>query len=129
MQTIKLHGKLRTAQRAIIRKHLYEIQGGKCYWCGKLVLCWHPKVSKGGTSKLYMEIDHVIPRCAGGSNTKTNLVGSCGRCNRARGTLFMKFFKRFVIIDQESPVELMRRYSCYSSTTKMEKGISNGKES
>lgn len=32
----------------------------------------------------WAEVDHVMPRCRGGSNDLSNLVISCGRCNNSK---------------------------------------------
>lgn len=35
-------------------------------------------------SEAASDLDHVTPRCHGGPNLHTNLVTSCGRCNRRK---------------------------------------------
>jgi 5-methylcytosine-specific restriction endonuclease McrA len=31
------------------------------------------------------EVDHVVPRFKGGTNTESSLVASCADCNRSKG--------------------------------------------
>jgi len=45
----------------------------RCVYCGA-------KASDG----IKLEVDHVIPRSAGGENSLSNLVTACERCNRAK---------------------------------------------
>jgi 5-methylcytosine-specific restriction endonuclease McrA len=44
-----------------------------CYYCGRPL--------NDATATL----DHVFPRCRGGTNIKTNLVLACAPCNGAKG--------------------------------------------
>lgn len=46
--------------------------GNRCAWCRK-------PLRKGSA-----QLDHVVPRCKGGSNRPDNLVPACGRCNLTR---------------------------------------------
>jgi CRISPR/Cas system Type II protein with McrA/HNH and RuvC-like nuclease domain len=50
----------------------YQHQGGRCYWCSKLV-------------ENDYHVDHVIPVSRGGTNTPGNLVITCPFCNRSKG--------------------------------------------
>lgn len=52
------------------RKRVIKRDGGKCCYCGK---------------DKNLTIDHLIPRSRGGTNTWTNLVTSCFRCNSNKG--------------------------------------------
>jgi 5-methylcytosine-specific restriction endonuclease McrA len=72
-------------------------------------------------AKFIMEIDHIIPRCAGGSNHFFNLVGACRGCNNRRSLLYLKFHKVLVVLGQESPAELLARYHS-QNTTKQNNG-------
>ena len=120
---IKLHGKIHSRKRQLYRADLYKNQGGKCYWCHRPLLCWHPRYAsqKSGRASSYMEIDHIIPRCAGGSNHFSNLVGACKQCNVKRSSLYLKYIHFFTILGQESPAELLGRYHSQNSTTENNK--------
>lgn len=48
--------------------------------CG---LCGDP-VERIASSGRFLTLDHVLPRCLGGSNHETNLRTLCDRCNRIR---------------------------------------------
>lgn len=43
-----------------------------CFWCNSAT-----KLTK----------DHIIPRCAGGTLTRNNIVAACLSCNRERGLI------------------------------------------
>lgn len=58
----------KAARRLVV---LMKRDGPACYWCGR----------EGER----MNVDHVIPRCLGGSNALSNVVASCVPCNEAKG--------------------------------------------
>ena len=116
--TITLYGKIHCKKRQSYRGDLFHNQEGKCYWCGVKLRLLHLKTGrKSHITAQAMEIDHIIPRCAGGSNHFSNLVGSCKNCNIKRSMLYLKFHKQLIIIGQESPADLLRRYNSQNSTT------------
>jgi 5-methylcytosine-specific restriction endonuclease McrA len=51
----------------------YLDAASECYWCGRPI-----------TERTGLHIDHVIPRCAGGSSEAANLVPACERCNLSK---------------------------------------------
>ena len=48
------------------RHRIYKRDGGRCVYCG---------------SQKQLTIDHVIPKSRGGTNSWTNLVTCCNKCN------------------------------------------------
>ena len=59
------------------RAYLFEREKGCCIYCG---------------SKGKMEIEHVIPRSRGGTDSLNNLVLSCHECNQAKGSMSLPEF-------------------------------------
>lgn len=57
------------------KAYLLEREQGCCIYCGI------------HASKAKMEIEHVIPRSRGGTDSLNNLVLSCHACNQAKGSL------------------------------------------
>ena len=55
------------------RKNIFLRDNNTCQYCGK----------KFSTQEL--TIDHVIPKCQGGTNRWDNLVCCCVKCNRSKG--------------------------------------------
>lgn len=53
-----------------IRYLVIRRSGFRCHYCG-------------ATGKL--EVDHIIPLAAGGTNDMSNLVAACPHCNRSKG--------------------------------------------
>lgn len=53
-------------------------QGGTCYYCDNPIF--------GGVRE---NVDHVIPKVAGGSNHPSNLVLACARCNKEKHTTYL----------------------------------------
>lgn len=61
-----------------LRIRILERDGYKCVYCGALAV-------EGP-----LEVDHVMPRSAGGSNDSTNLVTACRRCNNGKRARLLK---------------------------------------
>lgn len=63
-----------------LRSFIFNRSGGKCVYCGAKA----------------EEIDHVIPRSKGGSNSTYNLVASCRSCNEKKSNLSLKAFGKLM---------------------------------
>lgn len=59
-----------------LRSFIFSRSNGKCVYCGAQA----------------EEIDHVIPRAKGGTNSVHNLVASCKTCNQMKSNLSLKEF-------------------------------------
>ena len=63
-----------------LRSFIFGRSNGKCVYCGAEAT----------------EIDHVIPRSNGGTNSTYNLVASCRSCNKKKSNLSLKDFGKLV---------------------------------
>ena len=63
-----------------LRNFIFSRSGGKCVYCGAKAT----------------EIDHVIPRSNGGTDSTYNLVASCRSCNKKKSNLSLKEFGKKV---------------------------------
>ena len=63
-----------------LRSFIFNRSNGKCVYCGAKAT----------------EIDHVIPRNNGGSNSIHNLVASCRGCNEKKSNLTLKAFGKLM---------------------------------
>ena len=63
-----------------LRKYIFSKTNGRCSYCGAKA----------------EEIDHVIPRSSGGTNSVHNLVASCRACNQMKSNLSLKDFGKLV---------------------------------
>ena len=55
------------------------MEGKKCHWCGKPTrLCSENDPDQAA-------IEHIIPKCKGGTNEPENLTSACLLCNARRG--------------------------------------------
>jgi HNH endonuclease len=63
-----------------LRSFIFSRSNGKCVYCGAKAT----------------EIDHVIPRAKGGTNSVYNLVASCKACNQMKSNLTLKAFGKLV---------------------------------
>jgi hypothetical protein len=64
-----------------VRKYILGKFNNCCAYCG-------------ATGKL--ELDHIVPRSKGGTNSVKNLVLSCRSCNEAKGSLSLKEFGKLI---------------------------------
>lgn len=55
-----------------LRLSIYRETGGHCAYCG--------------AKKANLTIDHIIPKCKGGTNERRNLIGCCRKCNVKKGS-------------------------------------------
>ena len=63
-----------------LRSFIFGRSNGKCVYCGAKA----------------EEIDHVIPRSKGGTNSTYNLVASCRSCNKKKSNLSLKAFGKLM---------------------------------
>ena len=63
-----------------LRSFIFSRSNGKCVYCGAKAT----------------EIDHVIPRANGGTNSVYNLVASCRACNQMKSNLTLKEFGKIM---------------------------------
>ena len=63
-----------------LRSFIFSCSNGKCVYCGAQA----------------EEIDHIIPRSNGGTNSAYNLVASCRACNQMKSNLTLKAFGKLV---------------------------------
>lgn len=57
------------------RRAIYTRDQWRCFWCNRYLR--HAPASQ-------RTLDHVVPRCEGGSHATHNLVTACKRCNDRR---------------------------------------------
>ena len=67
----------RNARRKF-RQSIFESWEWKCAYCNKEV------DTKSAT------IDHIVPKYKGGHNVKSNMVCSCSKCNRSKGSVSLE---------------------------------------
>lgn len=79
-----------------IRFEIFKRDSFTCRYCGK------------GSPKVVLEVDHIIPRCEGGTDDEMNLITSCFDCNRGKAGVNLS-----EIVTGEDPhdkaIELMER--------------------
>lgn len=63
-----------------LRSFIFSRSNGKCVYCGAKAT----------------DIDHVIPRANGGTNSTYNLVASCRACNQMKSSLSLKEFGKLM---------------------------------
>jgi 5-methylcytosine-specific restriction endonuclease McrA len=59
------------------RRRIYERDAWTCCYCEK-------DLHEGVADVRQRTLDHIVPRCQGGSNSEQNLVTCCITCNSAR---------------------------------------------
>lgn len=61
------------------RERIARDQGMKCFYCSR-TMAFHPRRQADSVT-----LDHLVPRCDGGTRDRTNVVAACYRCNHAKG--------------------------------------------
>lgn len=70
--------------RAHVRQAVFERDGYRCRYCGCQITAlreWHHWAKRWVG---LIHVDHVIPRCKGGTDELDNLVTACRTCNLAK---------------------------------------------
>ena len=67
----------RNARRKF-RQSIFESWEWKCAYCDKDL------DTKSAT------IDHIVPKFKGGHNVKSNMICSCSKCNRSKGSILLE---------------------------------------
>ena len=67
----------RNARRKF-RQSIFESWEWKCAYCNKQL------DTKSAT------IDHIVPKYKGGHNVKSNMICSCSKCNRSKGSVLLE---------------------------------------
>ena len=67
----------RNARRKF-RQSIFESWEWKCAYCHKEL------DTKSAT------IDHIVPKYKGGHNVKSNMICSCSKCNRSKGSVLLE---------------------------------------
>lgn len=80
--------------RPSIRFEVFKRDGFTCTYCGR-----HPPL-------VILEVDHIIPRAAGGDDEMENLTTSCWDCNHGKGAKLLD--ERAPVPDLEERAELIR---------------------
>lgn len=71
------------------RRRLIAAQQGRCWYC-QIAFSQTPLADASAT------LEHIIPRCAGGTMALHNTVAACLACNRARGVMLAHSFRDLV---------------------------------
>lgn len=71
-------------------------QGGRCFWCGRVMLSWHDWHPSGAhpTPPLrYATLEHLFPRHNALRGARWGKVLACAECNHERGRLDWETFR------------------------------------
>ena len=64
--------------RKKFRQSIFESWEWKCAYCDKEL------DTKSAT------VDHIVPKFKGGHNVKSNMICSCSKCNRSKGSVLLE---------------------------------------
>ena len=73
---------LRRKVNGLKKEKIKSSNGDKCYFCG----C---------SNKLFLTVDHRVPKSRGGSNEEKNLRVMCHFCNQLKGSLTCQEFRKY----------------------------------
>lgn len=65
-----------------LREKIYIRDKGKCRYCRKQIE-WEAVTKQGRKD---VTLDHIIPKCLGGTDSEDNLTIACFRCNNLKGS-------------------------------------------
>lgn len=77
-----------------LRQKLAQRDGCMCFYCGHELLLIYSHTENGALPKWAATVDHLIPRCRGGSNDLRNLVLACAGCNQAKADLTVEQWRQ-----------------------------------
>lgn len=87
-----------------ILTRIFDKKDGHCNYCVKK-LAWRNYGNPDGRGG--WEVDHSIPRSKGGTNHLNNLVPSCINCNRSKGNLTGRQYKRINEINSTDSEDIL----------------------
>lgn len=91
------------------RTKIHNRDGWRCAWC-RCVVARYGDPDRIRLHRAIATVDHVIPRCKGGSNDIRNLVTSCMACNRQRGGMsFVAMALQVAARNGESKADVLYR--------------------
>ena len=67
-----------------VREYLLEKWGRECAYCSK--------------KDIPLQIEHIIPKAKGGSNSVANLTLACQKCNQAKGSRSLEEFAKLDVV-------------------------------
>ena len=73
---------------------LFHAHNGRCFYCDRLTRL--PQSGETASGALSATIDHIVPRCHGGTHYWNNLVLACFHCNNRRGSQSAEAWLRLV---------------------------------
>ena len=90
------------------RAAVYRKDGHRCHYCGRVF----PQEARPGLAPVlddgtWLEIDHIVPLAAGGTNAIGNLRSACTPCNKRKSAWVnesdwnARFLKARVVIERE----------------------------
>lgn len=90
---------------------IYDRTAGRCHICGaRLAFCNYGVVGARGA----WEVEHSVPKCAGGTDHLNNLYAACISCNRSKGRGSTRLF-RAKCGRTRAPLSVKRREQIKSS--------------
>ena len=90
------------------RQCIFEAWNWKCAYCDKEL------DSKSAT------IDHILPKFKGGHNVKSNMICSCSKCNRLKGShLLEDWYNPTYKFYQEERLDKIRQWMDQDSSIKI----------
>lgn len=75
----------------IKRFEVFNRDGWRCFYCGEIVFISVPKAHDR-----HATVDHLVAVASGGSNTASNLVTACFRCNTRKSSQPVEDFRKAV---------------------------------
>lgn len=99
IQNVPSHNPITKDERSKRRGYLRDLctrQGGRCFWCGELMIRTHFKSRNGNDvhDDSVATIDHLVVFALRGATDMANCVAACKRCNELRGRFNSRLIQR-----------------------------------
>lgn len=83
------------------RFEIFKRDNFTCQYCGK------------STPSVILEVDHIMPVCAGGGNTKENLITACFDCNRGKAGIELTQITESLEVKAAKILEKEEQYTAF----------------
>lgn len=82
-------------RRAISPERIIMRDGLRCHYCSEFMNVYHMPTKIQQRDPRRFTLEHIVPKCVGGTFGLYNIVGACAKCNSAHGNDHYKCFCAF----------------------------------
>lgn len=91
------------------RFEVFKRDGFKCLYCGRM------------PPNVLLHVDHIIPVCGGGDNSRDNLATSCDKCNMGKSGVSLNVIPKSLQERAEESIEREKQVKAFAKALRAEK--------